>query len=99
MVSAEKELQKQGDKGEKQAVGIQERLCLGVWCRWALGQRRKWFVQMSEPEDLFAWSWAGAGRDRVGSAFCLCANAKKQRAFDSREKRHWLKQRHFSAID
>lgn len=32
------ELKKQGDKGQKQPVKIQEWLCPGVWCGRALGQ-------------------------------------------------------------
>jgi len=53
--TAEKELKKQGDKGEKQPVKIQEWLHLGVWHRWALGQQRKWFVRMQELKH-YVWS-------------------------------------------
>ena len=51
------ELKKQGDKGEKQPAKTEEWLCLGVWCRWPLGQWRKWFFRMQEPKD----SMPGAG--------------------------------------
>lgn len=62
------ELKKQADKGQKQPVKIQEWLCPGVWCRWALGQWRTWFVRMQEPKD-YAWSWACTGRRRVEVCF------------------------------
>lgn len=69
MYPAEKVLKKQGDKGEKKAVKIQEQLCLGVWCRWALGQWRKWFVRMPEPKDCMPG--AGLVQEESGWGFAF----------------------------
>lgn len=68
---------------------VQEGLFLAVWCRWALGQRRKWLVRMQEPKGHKSGNGLVKAEMGWGSAFGHCTNAKKQSAFCIPGKRHF----------